>query len=427
MESIKVVKSDLNHRYELAGGLQKNSKLLVKLIILVFTVYCSLFAVHSFSQVGINKTGAPADPSAMLDVSGTSQGTLIPCMTTVQRDLIIGSDGIAGHAPAPGLLIFNISSNCFEAYVNGTWNTVSCPSPCAPPPIPSLLGPSDESCTSFTAHWEAVSTGPVSYYIDVSTDDFTTQNPAFVNGYHNLNIGNVTSFDVTGLQNSLTYYYRVRAGTACQSGNPNPPEQAFTGFNYSTPVPTDNGSTSSCNGITFNWSTIPGAVEYDFVPVGQDIPGYYYSPNTYTVAAPTTTTGDLTGLLPYIGYSIGVSAKDACGNYTNFGTIGPITPACNPTVQFYSQTSCGSGGTGGEYVTFSWSDVSGADHYSYSYSDNYGSSPMQGPVYEYQGPPFYGYDPNCVPYGNTIYFWVFVFNSSNIQIGSGSTYYYVQP
>jgi hypothetical protein len=74
--------------------------------------------VFSQSGVSVNATGAFADNSAILDVSSTAQGLLIPRMTTVQRDAIV--------SPALSLLIFNTTTNCFEAYVNGLWFSFGC-------------------------------------------------------------------------------------------------------------------------------------------------------------------------------------------------------------------------------------------------------------------------------------------------------------
>src|SRR4051794_21683125 len=60
---------------------------------------------------------------------------------------------------------------------------------------------------SFTAHWSSVS-GATSYRLDVSTSSsFST----YVPGYQNLNVGNVTSHSVTGLNASTGYYFRVLA------------------------------------------------------------------------------------------------------------------------------------------------------------------------------------------------------------------------
>lgn len=71
-------------------------------IILVF-FYLNSYNVYSQLGVSINKDGTPADPSAMLDVSSTNQGMLLPQMTTSQRDAIV--------SPATGLLIYNLTTN----------------------------------------------------------------------------------------------------------------------------------------------------------------------------------------------------------------------------------------------------------------------------------------------------------------------------
>jgi phosphodiesterase/alkaline phosphatase D-like protein len=61
--------------------------------------------------------------------------------------------------------------------------------------------------SSFTANWTGVS-GATGYRLDVSTNSsFST----YVSGYQNLNVGNVTSYNVTGLGANTFYYYRVRA------------------------------------------------------------------------------------------------------------------------------------------------------------------------------------------------------------------------
>ena len=85
----------------------------------IFTLYCLLFTINSFSQgVGINTTGAKANTSAVLDVSSTKQGMLISRMTTKQRNAIV--------SPAESLLIFNSDTHCFEAYYNGGWIAWGC-------------------------------------------------------------------------------------------------------------------------------------------------------------------------------------------------------------------------------------------------------------------------------------------------------------
>lgn len=60
--------------------------------------------------------------------------------------------------------------------------------------------------------------GATSYRLDVSTSNiFGT----YVTGYHDLNVGNVTSQSVTGLSANTFYYYRVRAFNGNTSANSN--------------------------------------------------------------------------------------------------------------------------------------------------------------------------------------------------------------
>ena len=77
-------------------------------------------------------------------------------------------------------------------------------------PEPQVLEGTNVSASSFVANWEAV-VDAEQYRLDVSeSSNFST----FVSGYQNLNVGDTTSFEVTGLNPGLKYYYRVRARTA---------------------------------------------------------------------------------------------------------------------------------------------------------------------------------------------------------------------
>jgi len=94
------------------------SKILRTLIILSILLTINTSNLFSQNGVSINTSGAVADPSAMLDVSGALKGVLINRMTTVERDNII--------SPAEGLLIFNTSTKCFDFYSGSMWLTLSC-------------------------------------------------------------------------------------------------------------------------------------------------------------------------------------------------------------------------------------------------------------------------------------------------------------
>ena len=67
------------------------------------------------------------------------------------------------------------------------------------------LPPSTRS--SFMAMWPSV-TGAKGYLLDVST---SSSFDSFVDGYHDLDVGDVIGRAVTGLSRGTTYYYRVRA------------------------------------------------------------------------------------------------------------------------------------------------------------------------------------------------------------------------
>jgi len=90
----------------------------------------------------------------------------------------------------------------------------------APEPVSSAA--SNIAGTSFSANWGA-SLSATGYYLDVST---VSNFASFVTGFSNLDVGNVTTYSVTGLTISTPYYYRVRAynasGTSGNSGSQNP-------------------------------------------------------------------------------------------------------------------------------------------------------------------------------------------------------------
>ena len=95
----------------------KNLILFIIVVVLNLTVCTRVFS----QNVSISATGATADTSAILDVSSTTKGFLLPRMTTVDRDAIV--------LPATGLTIFNTTLTAYQ-YNTGTpsapvWTTLS--------------------------------------------------------------------------------------------------------------------------------------------------------------------------------------------------------------------------------------------------------------------------------------------------------------
>jgi hypothetical protein len=69
--------------------------------------------------------------------------------------------------------------------------------------------------SSFMATWDSVS-GAKGYLLDVSTSNSFS---SYVDGYHDLDVGNVSGQVVTRLSPDTTYYYRVRPVTASGPGS----------------------------------------------------------------------------------------------------------------------------------------------------------------------------------------------------------------
>ncbi|HNX08186.1 MAG TPA: hypothetical protein PKL96_11425, partial [Bacteroidales bacterium] len=100
--------------------------------IILFIFFVLLIGKNSFSQnnVGINTTGANPHPSAVLDVSATNKGLLIPRMTTFQRMSIPN--------PANGLLVYDTDEKCIFYYDQTTGNWLSL---CGGHGVPGITGP----------------------------------------------------------------------------------------------------------------------------------------------------------------------------------------------------------------------------------------------------------------------------------------------
>ena len=91
----------------------KNTELFVLALLGLF-----LFTLPASAQnVGINTTGAAPDSSAILDISSTDKGLLIPRMSASQRAAIIN--------PAQGLMVYDSTVHSFMYYTGSSWKGVS--------------------------------------------------------------------------------------------------------------------------------------------------------------------------------------------------------------------------------------------------------------------------------------------------------------
>lgn len=105
----------------------------------------------------------------------------------------------------------------------------------------------------FTAGWSDI--GASTYYLDVSSDNFST----FVSGYNSLNVGNVTSYQVSGLAEGTSYQYRIRSSDGVQtSGNSN---SVSVSTLPSTPVASA-ATLITQSSFTANWALVSSATSY---------------------------------------------------------------------------------------------------------------------------------------------------------------------
>jgi N-acetylneuraminic acid mutarotase len=324
-----------------------NQRLTLKHLVLLFSFQFLLLTYHCFPQVGINNSGNLPNKSAMLDASSVNQGILINRMTTVQRDAIT--------SPATSLMIFNTTTNCFEAYVNGAWNIVSCPTPCASPLPPSNINATNIQCNSFTANWSP-SNSATTYFLDVSTtNSFST----FITGFRNLNVGNSTTYNITGLTFGTTYYYQLRSSFGnCTGVSSNPVSSATT--LSSPPAPTAGTITPSPSQIVWIWGIVSNATGYK-----------WSTANNYTNATNigATTSYTQTSLNCNTPYTLYIWAYNTCTNSPPL----TMTSATTSNPGTASQGNCTSTKTS---ITWNWIAVNGATGYKYSTLSSSDTNPV---------------------------------------------------
>lgn len=126
------------------------------------------------------------------------------------------------------------------------------------PGTPTSSAATNVASTSFSANWSAPGSGGavLDYRLDVATDSGFT---AFVSGFNGLNVGNVTTYSVTGLTGGTIYYYRVRASNDAGASSNSSTQNLTTVL----AAPTSSAATS-VTGVSFtaNWSSSSGATSY---------------------------------------------------------------------------------------------------------------------------------------------------------------------
>jgi len=234
----------------------------------------------------------------------------------------------------------------FSANSNVTQVTTLAPTPAAPTANAATL----PTCTSFTANWTAAA-GATTYFLDVNTNNTFTGTVIL----NNSDVGNVTTFNVTGLLANTNYFYRIRANNACgTSGNSSTITTTTTAPTPAPPV-TNGPTLITCNSFTANWTASLGATTY-FMDVVNTFTGTTIRNN---VNVGNITSINITGLTANTNYFYRIRASNACGTSANSGLITAATTAptpAAPTANAASLTTCSS-------FTANWTSAAGATNY----------------------------------------------------------------
>jgi len=234
---------------------------------------------------------------------------------------------------------------------------------CTTPNAPTISSCNGANANSFTANWSSVS-GATNYYLDVSTNSSFS---SFVSGYNNLNVGNVITKSVTGLNANTTYYYRVRVYTCALSSN-----SSYSSCQTTTSCTTPNAPTiSTCSGantnsFTANWSSVSGATKYYLdVSTNSSFSSFVSGYNNLDVG--NVITKSVTGLSAnttyYYRVRVYTCALSANSSYSTCQTTTSCTTPNAPTISTCSGANTNS-------FTANWSTVAGATNYYLDVSTN---------------------------------------------------------
>jgi phosphodiesterase/alkaline phosphatase D-like protein len=183
---------------------------------------------------------------------------------------------------------------------------------CTRPAAPNAQNATNVTFSSFTAHWNSVR-GAIDYRLDVSTTNhFTT----YVPGYQNLDVGNVTSFPVTGLSAHTTYYYRVRAYNGCAtSANSNVKNVQTMRCTPAAPN-AQNATNVTFSSFTAHWSSVSGAIDYRLdVSTSNSFTTYVSGYENLSVGI--VTNFPVAGLSAHTTYYYRVRAYNGCATSAN--------------------------------------------------------------------------------------------------------------
>ena len=209
--------------------------------LLFAAIFFALAGIVNAQSVGINSDGSSPDGSAMLDVSSSSKGFLLPRMTSAQMNAIVN--------PSGGLMIFCTdcgSGGSLAIYINDSWNLFNLA--CQNPPSP-ISGTHIPGSTQIEWKWSS-STGNTFSYKWNTTNDYASAT----------DMGTSTTKTETALSCNTTYSRYVWAYNSCGASAP----LTLTQSTAATPPSAFTEGTHVQTGpqIVWNWTASTGANGY---------------------------------------------------------------------------------------------------------------------------------------------------------------------
>jgi outer membrane protein assembly factor BamB len=244
------------------------------------------------------------------------------------------------------ICVIPFALGCPAATATPTPSPSPTPTPTVTPAPPVAQLATYVASYSFTANWSSVS-GATGYRLDVSTSSSFT---SYVPGYQNLNVGNVTSRNVAGLNASTTYHYRVRAynGSGATSRNSNVinvTTLSATGFPVviTSPATLVASFSATLNGLV-DPHGLSTSVYFQYGPTtsyGSTTSAQTKSGNTYQ-----SVTVNSSGLAASITYHFRIVATNSAGTrygsdttFTTLSATGAPVVATNPATNIASSSA----------------------------------------------------------------------------------------
>ena len=292
-------------------------------------------------NVAINPLGTAPDNSAMLDISSTDKGLLIPRMTTAQRNAISN--------PATGLMVYDINQNSFSFYDGTTWNSVGSGSgiqgptgPTGATGITGAVGPTgvtgatgptgllqDGTGVGQTAYWDGSQWVTSNFLfndgVGVSIGGSSPSSSALLDLQSTgkgLLIPRMTSTQRDAISSPENGLQVINTTTNCLEIYFAPTWQEIYCGCAPPSSPTAATNIESISNIEWNWGSVVGATDYKWNTI-----------NDFATATATggSTTYTQSGLTCGNSYTLYIWAVSDCGNSPVL-TMNASTGACCPSL-----------------------------------------------------------------------------------------------